>query len=251
VLPIRLLVAFLLISIGISAQRIHYDCRNCTLSTDDKNKFRIMAEYETEYFSDVFGAQRSQTIRIRMFGDEDKFRSAQRKLVGKIISETGLYVPVAKLVMVYKWSRYMSTTYHEMCHAIFHHHARWRPDWIDEGIAEYFKTATIDSLENVTIGPHIFRLQEMRKFTADSASFSILPTIKASHRKFHARKENKHYTISWAIVYYLRTFHDDKFELILYRIGTGRNSITVIEEEYPGGVKQLETDMIRYYANTL
>ncbi len=245
-----ILVSFLLITVGISAQRLHYDCRGCTLSAEDKNRFRVMAEYETEYFSDVFGTQRSQTIRIRMFGDEQKFRSAQRKLVGKIISETGLYAPLPKLVMVFKWPRYLATTYHEMSHAIFHHHARWRPDWIDEGIAEYFKTAAIDSLENVTIGPHIFRLQEMRKFTADSGSFSICSTINASHRKFHARKESNHYTISWGIVYYLRTFHDDIFSIVLYKIGTGRGSEKTLEEEYPGGVEQLERDMIRYYINT-
>lgn len=185
-----------------------------------------------------------------MFGDEQKFKSAQRKLVGKIISESGLYAPLPKLVMVYKWPRYLATTYHEMSHAIFHHHARWRPTWIDEGIAEYFKTAAIDSLENVTIGPHIFRLQEMRKFAADSGSFSILKTINASHRKFHSRKEMKHYTMSWGIVYYLRTHHDELFSTILYRIGTGRGSEKVIEEEYPGGVIQLERDMIRYYVNT-
>jgi len=249
---LRTLLLFILLFIfaGLSAQRIQYDCRGCTLSADDKQKFRVMAEYERDYFSDVFGVQRMQTIRIRMYGDEQKFRNAQRKLVGKIISETGVYAPVPKLVLIYKWPRYLATTYHEMSHAIFHQHARWRPDWLDEGIAEYFKPAVIDSLENVTIGPHIFRLQEMRKYTTDSTSFSILPTIRASHRKFHARKETRHYTISWGVVYYLRTFHDDIFSTILYKVGTGNGSEKTLEAEYPGGIKQLEKDMVRYYINT-
>ncbi len=245
-----LIFLFLLNSISVSAQRIQYDCRGCTLSEDDKTKFRIMSEYETQYFSDIFGNQRTQTIRIRVFGDEARFKSAQRKIIGRVISETGMYAPVPKLVMIFKSPRYLATTYHEMSHAIFHHHARWRPTWLDEGIAEYFKTATIDSLENVTIGPHIYRLQEMRRCVADSLTFTILPVIAASNRQFHMVRETSYYTISWAIVYYLRTFHDDLFSDILYKIGTGKGSKKTLEAEYPGGIKQLEKDMVRYYINT-
>lgn len=244
------LLLFFLLCSGLKAQRIHYDLRGCTLSVEDKARFQTVAEYETEFFAEVFGPQRTLTIRVRMYGDENKFLSGQRRLVGKVISETGFYAPVPKLVVVYKWPRYVQTTYHEMSHAIFHHHARWRPTWVDEGIAEYFKMATIDSTDNITIGHHIFRLQEMRKFVADSSSFSILPAIKSSHRKFHNRKETSHYSMSWGIVYYLRTFHDDIFRIMLYKMGTGRSSEKTIEEEYPGGIKQLERDMIRYYINT-
>lgn len=237
----------LCLSAGLNAQRMQYDCRGCTLSADDSMRFQVIAEYETDYFGEVFGAQRTQTIRIRMYGDEKKFMSAQRKLVGRIISETGVYVPVVKLVLVYKWPRYVATTYHEMSHAIFHHYARFRPTWIDEGVAEYFKMAAIDSLEEITILPHIYRSQQMRLFVTDSATFSILPTIKASHRKFHTRKETRHYSISWGIVYFLRTEHDDIFERILYKLGTGRRSEKTLNEEYPGGIAQLEKDMIRFY----
>lgn len=248
----RQLLCFLLvvcIGTGLCAQRIQYDCRSCTLSVEDKAKFQSMAEYETAFFAEVFGAQRKQTIRVRMFGDEKEFRSAQRRIVGRIISETGIYAPLTKVVLVYKWPRYMATTYHEMAHAVFHHHARFRPTWLDEGTAEYFKTAAIDSSGNVTISPHIFRVQQMKSFIADSSKFSILPTVNASYRKFHGMKESKHYSMSWGIVYFLRTQHDDVFRTILYRIGTGGKSEKTIGQEYPGGIAQLEKDLIVFYRN--
>lgn len=246
----RILLCFLLLTgsgLLVHAQRMQYDCRGCTLSAEDQARFQIVAEYETDYFGEIFGRQRSQTIRIRMFGDEKKFFCAQRKLIGRVISETGMYAPLPKLVMVYKWPRYLATTYHEMSHAVFHHHARFRPTWIDEGIAEYFKMASIDSMENITIAPHIFRSQQMRTAVTDSVSFSIRPTINASHRKFHKPVETSHYSISWGIVYFLRTQHDDIFAKVLYKVGTGRGSEKTLEAEYPGGIAQLERDMIRFY----
>lgn len=241
------LLFFLCIGGFLHAQRLQYDCRGCTLSVDDQKKFQVMAEYETDYFSEIFGAQRSQTIRIRMYGDEKKFLAAQRRLIGRVISESGMYAPLQKLVLVYKWPRYMATTYHEMSHAIFHQYARFRPTWIDEGIAEYFKMAVIDSMENITIAPHIFRSQQMRTFVSDSAAFTIRPTINAGNRKFHQRRETSYYSVSWGIVYFLRTQHDDIFSSVLYKLGTGKRSEKTLEEEYPGGIAQLEKDMIRFY----
>jgi hypothetical protein len=247
---VRILFGLLLVLCSgavIHAQRMQYDCRGCTLSVEDQNRFQVIAEYQTDYFGEIFGRQRSQTLRIRMYGDQKKFYSAQRRLIGRVISETGMYAPLPKLVLVYKWPRYVATTYHEMSHAIFHHHARWRPTWIDEGIAEYFKMAAIDSMENITILPHIYRSQQMRTAVTDSAAFSIRPTITASHRKFHRAAETSHYSISWGIVYFLRTQHDDIFARVLYKLGTGKRSEKTLEAEYPGGIAQLEKDMIRFY----
>jgi hypothetical protein len=248
-LQVRNLLCFLLVwcfGWQLSAQRIQYDLRGCTLTVDDKAKFQSVAEYETAFFSEVFGVQRKQTIRVRMYGDEQDFRRAQRKIVGRVISSTGIYAPLPKLVLVNKWSRYLATTYHEMSHAVFHHHARFRPEWLDEGTAEYFKGAIIDSAGNIAIGTIAYRHAEMKTFVSDSA-FSIRKTISASYRRFHGRHEHKYYTMSWGIVYFLRTEHDDVFRTIMYHVGTGSRSEKIIEAEYPGGIAQLEKDMIRFY----
>lgn len=240
-------VIFLFLSAGqLEAQKIQYDLRQCTLTTDDKWKIQKVAEYETAFFADVFGPRRKQTIRIRIYGEEKKFRLGQRQAVGRVISETGVYSPLKRLVVVHKWSRYLATCYHECVHAIYHHHSNVRPTWIDEGMAEYFKMAEIDSLGNITIKEHAFRKQQMKKFVSDS-SFSICRTLRASHRKFHSRKETRYYTISWGIVYFLRTRHDDIFKLILYNVSAGIKSEKAIEDHYVGGMVQLEKDLVEFY----
>src|ERR1044072_7515949 len=73
-----LLPFFLFIACALHAQRIQYDCRGCTLTVDEKHRIQKVAEYETAFFDDVFGPRRRQTIRIRYYSDEKKFRQGQR-----------------------------------------------------------------------------------------------------------------------------------------------------------------------------
>ncbi|HTF02810.1 MAG TPA: DUF1570 domain-containing protein, partial [Bacteroidia bacterium] len=226
--------------------RIQYDCRQCTLTTEDKWKIQKVAEYETAFFADVFGSRRRQTIRIRYYGDEKLFMKAQRRAVGRVISETGLYSPTSKQILVFKWSRFLATSYHECVHAIYHHHANIRPTWINEGMAEYFKGAVIDSAGNITIQEVPSRKTAMKKLVSDS-SFSIRSTLRASHRKFHGRHENRNYTTSWGIVYFLRSQHDDIFKLILHNVSAGVKSDKAIEDHYVGGLAQLEKDLVKFY----
>lgn len=238
-------ILFLLAGTLLS-QKIHYDLRNCTLTESEKWKIQKMAEHETAFFADVLGGRRKQTIRLRIYGDEKMFMKGQRRAVGHVISETGVYSPGKRLVLVHKWTRFMATIYHEMSHAIYHHHSNVRPTWVDEGIAEYFKGGVVDSLGNITFHEVAWRKKEMKKYVSDS-SFSIRKTLNASYRKFHGRNETVHYTKSWAIVYFLRTNHDEIFKLILYNVSVGIKSEKAIEDHYVGGLEQLESDLVSFY----
>lgn len=229
-----------------AAQKIQYDCRGCTLTDSAKYKIQKIVEYETAYFAKVFGPRRKQNIRIRYYADQQKFKKAQRLMVGRVASTTGIYATASRLVMIFKSEHFLQTSFHECTHAIYHHHATFRPDWINEGLAEYFKGAVVDSLDSIRIDPLWGRKLEMRKMVSDS-SFSFLSTVKASYNKFHRFHESENYTKSWGLVYYLRMQYDELFSTILYKVSHGLRSDKVLEEEYPGGLEQLRRDLIRFY----
>lgn len=80
-----------------------------------------------------------------------------------------------------------------------------------------------------------------------SGRLNIDPLLGFSYKRFHLWHENRNYSLSWGIVNYLMTMHRDTFGIILYRIGTGTDSLNAINAEYPGGVDQLEKDMVAFY----
>jgi hypothetical protein len=243
---IQLLIFFVQLSFAAYAQRIDFDCRACTLSDNEKWKIQKVAEYETAYFTQVFGPRNEQTIHMRIYEDEKKFRNAQLRSVWHIISETGTYNPFTKQILVLKWQRFLGTSYHEASHAVYHHFSNVRPTWIDEGMAEYFKNVSFDSLGNISIHQSPGRSQDMRRYVADS-TFSILTTIKGSRRRFHSHENTYYYSVSWGIVYYLQTEHAEIFKSILRDVKKGNKSEKAIEREYAGGVMQLDKDLIAYY----
>lgn len=246
----RILVmsACLLICSVLTAQKIQFHCHGWTLTEDEKAKIQAVAEYESAFFAEVFGKRQEPTIRMHFYGDEKEFIRKQRRSVTRIISETGIYNPISNKILVVKWSRFMATSYHELSHAVYHHYSHVRPDWIDEGLAEYFKSATFDSLGNITLHENSFRRKNMKKYVADS-SFTIRKTISARAGKFHNNKDSINYnSVSWGIVYFLRTQHDDIFRRILFDISRiYMRSANAIDKHYPGGVRRLEMDLVEFY----
>lgn len=236
------------LSMQLCSQKVEFHCHNWMLTEDEKAKIQKVAEYESAYFEEVFGKGQEPTIRMHFYGDEKDFIRAQRRSVTRIISETGIYNPISNKILVVKWSRFMATSYHELSHAIYHHYSHVRPNWIDEGMAEYFKSATFDSLGNITLHENSFRRKDMKKYVADSC-FTIRNALTAASGKFHNSKDSINYnSMSWGIVYFLRTQHDDIFKRILF--DTSKlyvRSAKAIEKYYPGGVRRLEKDLAEFY----
>lgn len=240
-------ILLLLLTTSVAAQRLEIDCYGCSLTKEDTLKISKVAAEEEKYFAGVFGEKcRDARVRIKIYGEEKDFFQAQRLSVWHIISETGVYNPFWNHIIVHKWSRFLPTCFHEASHAVYHHYALFRPTWIDEGLAEYFKTAQFDSLGNISFHANIYRLNDMKRFVSDSA-FTIRDVLRASARKFHGKNSTYFYSSGWGIVYFLRTTHDDVFSRILLRVSKGVRSEKVIREEYPGGLVQLEKDLVAFY----
>lgn len=228
-------------------QEVEIICHDCKVTDEERSNIQKVAEFETAFFKEVLGdRRRKHKLDIDVYKSDSAFIKAQRRSLWHIISETGVYNPVFNKLIVLKWSRFLPTCYHECSHAIYDHYACVRPTWADEGLAEYFKSAVFDSLGNIQLRRNEQRAKDMKIYVADSL-FSIEPVLQGSHRKFHGKQQHYFYSMSWGIVYFFRTQHDDIFKRILKKISKGRCSVRVTDKEYPGGIAQLEKDLIQFY----
>lgn len=229
---------FLICSIS-HAQKIRYNVQGCTLSVNDKFKIQSVAEYEAAYFTEVFGSKKLPAVFVNIYGDKKLYNKKNPPPQSQGFCRSGS-------VYVLYSERYLNTCYHESSHALFNVFAKHQPTWIDEGIAEYFEHAKVDTAGEVKIYAAKYRSDAMRS-QVKSARLKIAPLLGFSHRRFHMWRENRNYSLSWGIVNYLMTMHRDNCGTILYRIGTGTDSAKAINDEYAGGVEQLEKDLVEYY----
>lgn len=234
-------VCFLIIGNILYAQKIRYNTQACSLSVEDKSKIQAVAEFEAAYFTEVFGAKKRPTVYVNVYGER---RLYNRKNPPN--GSQGFYRSGSKAVYVLYSSAYLYTCYHELSHATFDAFARNKPTWLDEGIATYFESSRVDSTGRVEIFIPKSRKADMQKM-AQSGNLNMSTLLNKSYKRFHLWRENRNYTMSWGIVNYFMAKHREMFGTILYRIGTSTDSVKAINDEYPGGVAQLEKDIVGFY----
>jgi hypothetical protein len=238
--PVLLLLFVLSVNL-MCAQKIRYNTQACTLSVTDKSKIQAVVEFEAAFFADVFGPKKLPTVFINVYGEKKLYNKKDPPP-----NSQGFYRPGSKTIYVLYSSEYLFTCYHESSHALFDVFAKNRPTWINEGLATYFEYAKVDTAGQVTIFAPKSRLREMRSLT-QSDELHISPLLGRKHFWFHKWREHRNYTLSWGIVNYLMTLHRETFGTVLYRIGTGTDSGKAINDEYSGGIAQLEKDLVAYY----
>ena len=232
---------FLQFSSGIRAQKIRYNTQACTLTVTDKFKIQSVLNFESDYFKEVFGPKKHATVYINVYGDRKLYKKKDPPP-----GSQGFYRSGGKAVHVLYSSQYLHTCFHESSHAMFDVYAKNHPTWIDEGIAEYFEYSSVDTLGNVRVLESRYRKSEMKQAVKDG-QLNISHLFGFSYLRFHVWREDHNYTLSWGVVNFMMKTHKKEFGTILYRIGTGVDSKKAIDDEYPGGVTQLEKDMVQHY----
>ncbi len=123
-------------------------------------------------------------IDIYLFSDEVSYRNFLRVRWPALPSRRAYFMQTSKQLAVYSFvsSRVLSDLRHEFTHGILHASCSHVPLWLDEGLAEYFETATdldnrrsqqhLDELllaEQEGWSPGMFRLEMIAEFSAFSA----------------------------------------------------------------------------------
>jgi hypothetical protein len=220
----------------------------CKVTKAEKASIEKMARYELAFYSEIFTIKKIPTIQVSVYGDFEKYYKKMCDIAPSIRSRTrfGFYSPSRKTVYVYKDSSFVKTCYHEINHFIFATQLSSIPTWINEGLSVYFEYAQIDTAGNITIKPWAYGKSRM-KVLIKKGRYNFEWLAKATHKKFHRRRDLDHYVESWALVYFLMNKDKKYVPEIIKELKAGRKSIEAVNEVYKGGMEQLVKDVVAYY----
>lgn len=122
---------------------------------------------------------------------------------------------------------------HEMVHRHLHRFAGPLPQWVDEGVAEYYSTLEAAG-RRATVGAaiehHVKGLERLPRFTGREF-FGILDTAELRNPP---ERMASYYAHAWALVHFLRTGpgEEDRFAKLLNELAQGVTSEVALQQAY-------------------
>jgi tetratricopeptide (TPR) repeat protein len=96
------------------------------------------------------------------------------------------------------------TLFHEAFHQFIDMHAPDVPDWLNEGLAEYFETARQSSAKKLDIGiPHPSRCRALRRNFGQGSLWKLKDFLKINYDQFHEDShESLNYSEAWSLIHF-------------------------------------------------
>ena len=196
-------------------------------------------------------------VKITIFDNQDEFIEYQKKQhPGSIVSKTGYYSGRYHEAVVWKNKdpkTMVGVVFHEANHLILGYHIPWSPNWVNEGLSEYFEGLNVFG-EN----RRVFLQQNRAKWCKHwlKKGFPMEPDkyLSLNHNQwlnFKNKNSNAAYTIGYSLVYFLmsRSNTEEVLKELLWdfkKNGKDANSIQTINNFYPGGVKKLQRQWLKW-----
>jgi len=243
-----------------------YDCK---LSKPVEKAIVFGVSMIMDTYRDTFGFNipKHFKINVTIICGKDKFLKYQQEQIGKIVSDRGYFccsaTPYGQLyqtvVLLNKYpeesknskaiQEMVSIVFHESSHMILEFQISSTPDWINEGLAEYFEGFNV-------FGPNKRVYLERNgqnwcKYWAKKGfPVELDKLLNMSNEEFHNLDRIDgvpSYTMSYSLVYFMMSSPQTEKVLkeILWDIRnssrTGKvDSIKIIDENYRGGFKNFE-----------
>ncbi|MFC1898401.1 DUF1570 domain-containing protein [Candidatus Cloacimonadota bacterium] len=227
---------------------IEFEEINCKLTEEERSIVTKIADFEFDFYHSIFH-EKYPKLKVKLFGDSLEYQEYQRE-ISKSKARNGFYSQSKKIAVINKNEKFMKTIYHELNHFIIHYYIMDVPQWINEGLSEYFETA---ALENgfVKIRPQNPKVERLKKWTSEKNKIDLedfFSWTNSKWRKKDSKPDHYSYTLSWGVVHFFMEdeLRKDIFKQIITAIKKGRNSTQAINKFYPGGVEQFQYDFVIY-----
>ncbi len=216
----------------------HWKSRHYEVHTDIDKKTaedasRILEKAFTAY-STYMGRTKTKAPRrfqVYIFSGEAGYHEYVRSLIGTPKTHTaGLYFPLLKQLLIWNLpdrKSMLKTVQHEGFHQYVDSITEEMPNWLNEGTAEYYETATSGRWSNTPIRKD--HLSELAGGVRDLGRF-----VRISYRDFYG-SASFNYARAWALVYFLRhsTPTNKKVLTSLHdKLKSGMTSKKAIEEVF-------------------
>ncbi|MDD5010970.1 MAG: DUF2268 domain-containing putative Zn-dependent protease [Phycisphaerae bacterium] len=201
-------------------------------------------------------------VNVTIICGKDKFLKYQQEQLGKIISESGYYSGKYRetVALLNKYPEeaknaraiqtMVSLVFHESNHMILRYQIPSVPNWINEGLSEYFEGFKVFGADKRVYLQR--RKQNWCKYWVKNGFPTELDKLlNMSHREFYdfdkSHQGSPGYTMGYSLVYFMmsgRTTETILKEILwdMKRSGkTGKiDSVKVINDNFPGGLERFE-----------
>jgi len=252
----RLLIIFLFLAVctSTSAQYSITD-ENSVLTTKEKNLLEKVIDFELAFYVKVFPEKeiKKTDVKLNIFTDYTAYLIYQKEQSGQTRhGSMGFYSSKNKEAVVCKAKqekRFLETCYHELSHFFVNTYFKSVPQWLNEGLAEYFENSKVTS-KGVISEKNNIKIARVKTMidTRDIDLKDFLNWDRAKFYKVSFSQDGYGYALGYSIVRFLMNQDENLVIGLIREISEGKKPIESIEAVYNGGFYQFEQDFLNNYS---
>ena len=198
---------------------------------------------------------------LRLLPDNSSFSRYRRQHAPKLDTNTGFYMPAKNEAVVRILpgrdgdDHTLEIVRHETTHLIAAALFGNLPDWLNEGLAEYFERLDIDGQAKI-IRPSPYYLKLLRKRLRRGTLPDLQQHLRLSHRQWKREDQALRYAIGWSVVFFLTTEPQGR-HLLASLLGAQAahrcrrfSTADFLEQHHPGGIAALNRNWRRWVAGS-
>jgi hypothetical protein len=184
---------------------------NMSRNTGEKiaNKFSHIFPYYEKLLP--YPSKMNRRFKITIFEDSNDFQAYQKKY-SMTHSESGFYrFELGELALLYQGMDItVRTLYHEAFHAYLQERIIHPPQWLNEGLAEYFEKTRTDWFSKMLVSPAKTDWASILARMNKEDKIPHLRTIIEEDWPDRSNLTKEQYALSWSIVHFLKESGGDK-----------------------------------------
>jgi hypothetical protein len=235
-------IIFLLFSFNCISQTLILDEIECKVRKNEKKAIEEMIELQSDYYKALFKVK-VKTIRIKVFGRLKTFKKVRDSISSSSVTDYGFYSSRTKTIYVHKFNNYTRVIFHEINHAIIGQIIRRTPPWINEGMAQFFETFSINK-NGLSMSLQNSRLEKTRRWVLEN-KVNLRDLLNYSHKEWYKKNTSPSgysYSVSYSFICYLHFKHPRSINTILKHLKAGKTSIEAIEIATKKRIELIEND---------
>ena len=245
-----LLAVFFLCAFQFStyAQKLIYNAVDGKINAQDTAMLTRLVKYEAYFYNGLFEKQipDSLPVIINLYKSRKKFE-AVRDAESASITKTGFYSGRTKQCYIYEGDDYTNVIVHEVSHLFMHYHNYYGvPNWINEGLAEFFEGLYVNDKNAVYVDQQTPRLRKLKEYI--SKGELDLKKYFGPEMSSWANKQDIEfkYDVGYGIIFFIIKTHPEYIKQILASLNKGDSSFTALAGSY-GSFESFESRFRAFY----
>jgi hypothetical protein len=236
--------------------------QSCQLDEQTHQNIVKGIQFLYDFYSDQLDYKfpRDLVVKIRIFGSAQSYREYIDVMYPSIPKTwIGVYLSGTNEILVsmdQDRNAFYKNVFHETSHLLLSSRVKSCPNWLNEGLAEYFEYMQVGEDGSVSVRPQLVKDKRTKKWLASQEVHSLFESFSVTNRDWNIADGNSECdeprTIAWSVTYFLmsspkgQTFVKDLLPYLAKYPGDKYATIRAIDTFYAGGSKQFEKDWFEW-----